>query len=244
MTTPPADHITLNRDQLAALLAHHADTIAARWRESPGRGAWVAASALDSHAAELTADEETPAVAELLDSMLSFEVEHRTAPSAPTDGDLRDRIRRAICEASGFEWAPDWQEADEYGEHADAVLAVLPAPAGRAAALNEAADAMDAHCEQYGVFGVGDRLRRMADEAQPAEAEAHPTKRRWVIEILDGDEWMPASSFRTDRSQALAQLHMARKQRPLWSDNTPVQRRFVRETTTYTVEAEHTPEPT
>lgn len=40
---------------------------------------------------------------------------------------LRDRIRRAICEASGFTWLPDeLMEPDEYGEHADAVLAVLP----------------------------------------------------------------------------------------------------------------------
>lgn len=43
---------------------------------------------------------------------------------------LRDRIRRAICEASGFTWLPDeLMEFDEYGEHADAVLAVLPEPA-------------------------------------------------------------------------------------------------------------------
>ncbi|MFF5643007.1 hypothetical protein [[Kitasatospora] papulosa] len=43
---------------------------------------------------------------------------------------LRDRIRRAVCEASGFTWLPDeLMEPDEYGEHADAVLAVLPAPA-------------------------------------------------------------------------------------------------------------------
>ncbi|WP_326739110.1 hypothetical protein [Streptomyces sp. NBC_01022] len=43
---------------------------------------------------------------------------------------LRDRIRRAICEATGFTWLPDeLMEPDEYGEHADAVLAVLPAPA-------------------------------------------------------------------------------------------------------------------
>ncbi|MFE4857307.1 MazG-like family protein [Streptomyces sp. NPDC056670] len=48
---------------------------------------------------------------------------------------LRDRIRRAICEASGFTWLPDeLMEPDEYGDHADAVLAVLPAPVGRAAA--------------------------------------------------------------------------------------------------------------
>lgn len=44
--------------------------------------------------------------------------------------------------------------------------AVPSAPADRAAVLREAADAMDTHCEQYGVLGVGDRLRRMADEAQ------------------------------------------------------------------------------
>lgn len=46
---------------------------------------------------------------------------------------LRDRIRRAICEASGFEFDDDGIEPDEYGEHADAVLGVLPPPADRAA---------------------------------------------------------------------------------------------------------------
>ncbi|MFK0182018.1 hypothetical protein ACIQVR_39410 [Streptomyces xanthochromogenes] len=46
---------------------------------------------------------------------------------------LRDRIRRAICEASGFTWLPDeLMEPDEYGDHADAVLAVLPARVDRA----------------------------------------------------------------------------------------------------------------
>ncbi|NEE46873.1 hypothetical protein G3M55_19955, partial [Streptomyces sp. SID8455] len=54
------------------------------------------------------------------------------APPAPADrAATRDRIRRAICEASGFDWDPDALEPDEYGEHADAVLAVL---AGEAAA--------------------------------------------------------------------------------------------------------------
>ncbi|MDX3343424.1 hypothetical protein PV409_36305 [Streptomyces sp. ME02-6979.5a] len=49
------------------------------------------------------------------------------APPAPADrAATRDRIRRAICEASGFTWLPDeLMEPDEYGEHADAVLAVL-----------------------------------------------------------------------------------------------------------------------
>jgi hypothetical protein len=39
---------------------------------------------------------------------------------------LRDRIRRAICEASGFDWDTDMLEPDEYGEAADTVIAVLP----------------------------------------------------------------------------------------------------------------------
>lgn len=38
---------------------------------------------------------------------------------------LRDRIRRAICEAEGFMWDSDMLEPDEYGDHADTVLAVL-----------------------------------------------------------------------------------------------------------------------
>ncbi|MGW2861889.1 hypothetical protein [Streptomyces sp. NPDC001205] len=51
---------------------------------------------------------------------------------------LRELIRRAICEASGFEFDADGLEPDEYGEHADAVLAVLPAPVDRAACDCEA----------------------------------------------------------------------------------------------------------
>lgn len=53
---------------------------------------------------------------------------------------LRDRVRRAVCEAEGFAWDSSMLEPDEYGDVADAVLAVLPAPADRAAALTEAAD--------------------------------------------------------------------------------------------------------
>ena len=38
---------------------------------------------------------------------------------------LRDRIRRAVCEAEGFAWDSDMLEPDEYGDHADMVLAAL-----------------------------------------------------------------------------------------------------------------------
>jgi hypothetical protein len=53
-----------------------------------------------------------------------------TAGQAPaTDrAALRDRIRRAVCDALGVRWAEEPPEADDYGDVADAVLAVLPAP--------------------------------------------------------------------------------------------------------------------
>ncbi|MEU9495452.1 hypothetical protein AB0D73_27240 [Streptomyces sp. NPDC048215] len=50
---------------------------------------------------------------------------------------LRDRIRRAVCEAEGFAWDTDMLEPDEYGEVADAVMAVLPAPAVDVADLRD-----------------------------------------------------------------------------------------------------------
>lgn len=60
-------------------------------------------------------------------------------PPATNQTALRDRIRRAVCEAEGFAWDSDMLEPDEYGDVADAVLAVLPPPVDRAAVLAEAA---------------------------------------------------------------------------------------------------------
>ncbi|MDL5205100.1 hypothetical protein [Streptomyces sp. ALI-76-A] len=60
---------------------------------------------------------------------------------------LRDALRRAICEASGFEFDDDGIEPDEYGEHADAVLAVLPPTADRAASVCICGHAEQQHFE-------------------------------------------------------------------------------------------------
>lgn len=49
----------------------------------------------------------------------------QTAGHDDTGPTLRDQLRRAICEASGFTWDTDMLEPDEYGDHADAVLKVL-----------------------------------------------------------------------------------------------------------------------
>ncbi|WP_326592794.1 hypothetical protein [Streptomyces brevispora] len=183
------------RGGLAALLAHHADVLAARWYAvAPGPGAWevAAALALRDHASDLTAEEETPFVCEFLDSVLAFEAEQQARlvlgttdqqpETTPADTGLRDRIRRAICEADGFGWDTDMLEPDEYGEQADAVLAVLPAPVDRAAVLTDAERTMltyaldQAQERIWSDDGFTDEdqaavtsLRRLADEAQQPE---------------------------------------------------------------------------
>lgn len=106
------------------------------------------------------------------------------APSAPADPGLRDRIRRAICEAEGFAWDTDMLEPDEYGEVADAVLTVLPAPADRATVLTDtertmltyALDEAQEHIWYRDGFTDEDQaavtsLRRLADEAQNGGAK-------------------------------------------------------------------------
>ncbi|WP_098892247.1 hypothetical protein [Streptomyces sp. or3] len=132
------------------------------------------------------------------------------APPAPADrAATRDRIRRAICEASGFTWLPDeLMEPDEYGEHADAVLAVLD---GEAA----------------------------AGAQPPTTSEARPTKTQWAVEVYDPrhSTWVTPTRFHAPEVAADAQAAYE-KNTPTWTDGSPVQRRIVREETTYTVEPE------
>jgi hypothetical protein len=173
--------------------------------------------------------------------------------------DLRDRIRRAVCEANGFDWGGEGLEADEYGDHADAVLAVLPAPADRAAVLREASDAIEAaqherddaanerlggldvraEAECIAVHRAAAQLRRLADEAQQPEAEAHPPTCRWAVAMYDpsADEWVSGMHY-ADGDRAVERLAQQVALAPLWADGEPVQRRLVRETTTYTIPAE------
>lgn len=103
------------------------------------------------------------------------------APRADDRAALRDRIRRAVCEAEGFGWDTDMLEPDEYGDAADAVLAVLPEAADQAAVLREAANALAAvGLEDSLVSGPRawaeaiETLRRLADEATPVAAPSPP----------------------------------------------------------------------
>jgi hypothetical protein len=116
-------------------------------------------------------------------------------PSAPADrAALRDRIAVLLAEADGWKWADGFKEHSPAWQHyqqlADVVLAVLPAPADRAAvraaALREAEGALRAQAKHMaGEFNdsdvlhedgpaatvatwkrAADLLRRMAGEAQ------------------------------------------------------------------------------
>jgi hypothetical protein len=196
--------------------------------------------------------------------------------SAPADrAGLRDRIRRAVCEAEGFVWDSDLLEPDEYGEVGDAVLAVLfgPIPAGtdtatwtairaiqlmneagrrrdvaqaapvdRSAVLREAADELWALANRLtergqGVLWAAERLRRLADEAPEPETQAQPPYHRWSVETRDAvaDQWTPGTPI-ADRDKAVERYGHVTTNWPTWKDGTPVRRRLVRATTTYTVE--------
>lgn len=75
-------------------------------------------------------------------------------------------------------------------------------------------------------------------DASPAQpVEAHPPHHRWYVETRDGvaDQWAPGMRF-TERAEAVERYQAVTANFPTWTDGTPVERRFVRETTTYTVE--------
>ncbi|WP_199546634.1 hypothetical protein [Streptomyces sp. N35] len=112
-----------------------------------------------------------------LEAMLADTVQPAAATSAPADPGLRDRIARVIHRTVHPE--SDWGQQVRFGMHqqylnvADAVLAVFPAPADRAAVLREALAAAEAINARFpfGCSGttVVEELRRLADEAQQTE---------------------------------------------------------------------------
>jgi hypothetical protein len=68
----------------------------------------------------------------------------------------------------------------------------------------------------------------------------HASHSRWRVEILDpiANEWAPGSSL-PSLEAARQRLAQAQRIAPKWRDDkTPVTRRIVRETTTYSLEAE------
>lgn len=100
-------------------------------------------------------------------------------------------------------------------------------------------DRVRAERDRYATQLDGLCLAKWEDEQANAE-EAHPLHERWRVEIYDplAKEWAPGTPFLV-RDRAVERLNMAQIHSPRWADDdTPVARRLVRETTTYTVEAE------
>lgn len=166
--------------------------------------------------------------------------------SPPTD--RAARVAAALRE-HGMVHLGDQVPADEYDCCADAVLAVLPEQADRAAVLLDAADrliglrdSLITDPEITGRFLAGlergaSELRRLAAEAHSAgtqQQEARPPEHAWRVETRDG-EWVRGSHF-LNRQAAVERYETANNTAPLWQDGTPIERRIVRETTTYTVE--------
>ncbi|MEV7154876.1 hypothetical protein AB0N77_09655 [Streptomyces misionensis] len=228
-----------------------------------------------------------------LETAVEFRAASAVVSPPPSRAALRDRIRRAVCEAEGFAWDTDMLEPDEYGEVADAVLAVLGDQRAtiESAAYRAAANYVRGHSadERYGRANISTALCMVADElfrwAAEAHAnglplvkgncpacrraslflgtggyptcsnyecpepdaattvleqyanEAHPPRHSWRVETRHplADEWAPGSHF-GDRQAAVERYETANSRAPLWKDRTPVERRIVRETTTYTVE--------
>lgn len=71
---------------------------------------------------------------------------------------LRDRLRRAVCEAEGFTWDSDMLKPDEYGDHADAVLAVLAAHETTAPAVGQPAEAQGTARQAHRRLAAVERL--------------------------------------------------------------------------------------
>jgi hypothetical protein len=91
--------------------------------------------------------------------------------------------------------------------------------------LVEVIDACLAHPDLYPAVNAG------------PVPDAHPPRHRWQVETRDplANEWVPGTRF-TDRAEAVQRHEALNDHHPTWADGTPVDRRFVRETTSFTVE--------
>ncbi|WP_330328224.1 hypothetical protein [Streptomyces pseudovenezuelae] len=176
------------------------------------------------------------------------------APHSTHPATLVDRVREVLARSDGFDF--ESLEQHDYQIQAAALLAVLPAPVDRAAVLTEVADVYDQLLKDMGadvnkdprywtgVHHVVTGLRRLAAEATPKPtadeqpAEAYPPQHRWRIELFDylAEEWVPGGTRYPYRHKAMERCQAMREKAPTWKEGPPVQRRVVRETTTYTVE--------
>ena len=106
-------------------------------------------------------------------------------------------------------------------------------------ALDEARAALEAHLETGDARTALEAFEAAVRANERGGAEAQPPRHRWYVETLDGtaDQWAPGMRL-LDRQQAATRLRDLTEHHPRWRDGTTVKRRVVRETTSYTVEAQ------
>jgi hypothetical protein len=101
-----------------------------------------------------------------------------------------------------------------------------PASEGYGTGQEKAEALLDAHAAEV----------RAAVEPEPEAPEVYPTEVSYIGEIEESDGfWMYLTADR-DRAAVEKRIASRQKQFPSWADGTPVRRRIVRKTTTYTVE--------
>ncbi|WP_069743059.1 hypothetical protein [Streptomyces sp. EN23] len=187
------------------------------------------------------------------------------APPAPVD---RAALLRAAADTVEALPVPDTSPGRALGATwaldqirrlaGDAAVGVLDAPTDRAAILTEAERTMlnyalnqaqlriwaghGSHTEEEQAALVS--LRRLAGGAAagvqpPTTSEAHPTTTQWAVELYDPrhSTWVGTTRFHTPEVAADAQAAYE-ENTPTWTDGSPVRRRIVRVTTTYTVQPE------
>ncbi|WP_327435695.1 hypothetical protein OG279_09515 [Streptomyces sp. NBC_01201] len=82
-----------------------------------------------------------------------------------------------------------------------------------------------------------------ADTMAAPEVEAHPTLTEWIGEVQEGDDAWMFLGENSDRAFIEKRVANHHKRFSSWADGTPVNRRIVRKTTTYTV-ADEAQQPT
>ncbi|MGV9891700.1 hypothetical protein [Streptomyces sp. NPDC003395] len=169
--------------------------------------------------------------------------------------ELRDRIAQALIDWTYQNGSQKYAalrrdetvRANAYSR-ADAVLAVLP-PADRAPVRPQTLTSIAAHLDARAVAilrpesqtyaewqTVVALLRRMAGEAQPATETSLPSDTLWHVQTRQRGTWRPWLAPRDDHAEAREDYD-----RCIADNGHRWAFRLIRETSTYTIEAEHIP---
>lgn len=168
-------------------------------------------------------------IADAVLAVLPEQADRAAATERDSLGREADRLRK------------DWVEMRARAERAEAELRRLAVEHGTGTQQQECdhdSQVIDHEGSQYwACLKCGTNLGRVAGSQQQPDTEAHAPEHTWAAELHDplADEWVPGTRYLV-RDRAVNALEHSRRIGPAWKDGTPVERRLVRATTTYTVE--------